>query len=562
MELLQFLYIVPLNLAYKVTGKIPVKVRYGIIGGSFFVMIAFFLFCYSFPHTKVRFDYEQEGWLNMIPLGLIILMSVDRPLKVLRWNPMLGIPWAIYGIVSFIVSLFFDIGPGFLPFSVCVLFLFPCLYLVWNNRQDYDTLFALASKAMVVNLLIFFVISILFYPMSEETVTYGRYMSSTANPNTLGTIAASSITCCLYLIFQNKRPVPLYMVTCAIASSMLILSESRTSFISAFLQLGLFLIFYIFRYMKEHDWLKTMIRLCLLLLLVITFFPINTALLSEKSDSVADVTQVSKQEEQESENTTKADRKKEMAKANKKQGDNKDKKEKRSTRTEQKAERNKVGQKENLTARNQEKGKNKAGQNEKREKQKNKTEQQEQEEQQASTSPIQEQTILDRFQTSGMDWNQLSSGRLGIWIAYLQATSWKGHLEEEIIVGDEDYRMWAHNVIIELAYRFGIGVALLYLFIMIYSGVYVLKSTFSKKFYEKNRYCFFPAIAITSFCVISMLEMVMFPLERDFVLLWFIGITPLFQGIEPHKGQRKKHRKRLYRILKYKWRKRRRETAV
>lgn len=538
MELLQFLYITPLNLVYKVTGKIPAKVRHGIIGISFFVMIAFFFLCYSFPHTQIRFDYEQEGWLNMIPLGLIVLMSVDRPLKVLKWNGILGIPWVICGIILFVVSLFFDIGPGFLPFSVCMLFLFPCLYLVWNSRQDYDTIFTLVSMAMVANLLIFFVISILFYPMSEETMISGRYVASTANANTLGTIAASSITCCLYLIFRGKKMVLFYMVACAIASSMLILSESRTSFISAFLQLGLFLIFYVFRYMKEHDWLKTMIRLCMLLVLIITFFPINMALLSEKNDSAINVAQVSSPEEQKlvkkQDNLKRTDEKKDDQKT-KAVKQNKD------------PENDKVGQKETKAKQRKRDGQQK---------------QQEQEEQQVSTPPMQEQTILDRFQISGLNLDQLSSGRLGIWIAYLRATSWKGHSVDEIVVGDKDYRMWAHNVIIELAYRFGIGVALLYLFIMIYSGVYVLKSTFSKKFYEQNRHCFFPTLAITSFCVISMLEMVMFPLERDFVLLYFIGITPLFQGIETHKGKRKKHTKRLYRILKYKWRKRRHGTVA
>lgn len=559
MELLQFIYIVPLNFAYKITGKIPVKVRHGIIEISFFAMIAFFLFCYSFPHTKIRFDYEQESWLNMIPLGLIILMSVDRPLKALKWNPILGVPWAICGIILFTVSLLFDIGPGFLPFSICVLFLFPCLYLAWNNRQDYDTLFTLVSRAMVVNLLIFFVICVAFFPMSEETMVSGRYLASTANANTLGTIAASSITCCLYLIFQNKRPVVLYMAACAVAGSLLILSESRTSFISAFLQLGLFLIFYIFRYMKEHDWLKAMIRLCLMMLLLITFFPINMALLSEKNDSATDTIQVSGQEEQKivkkqedlnKTNKNKVDQETKIANQNKKKEDNKVKKENRSMRKDRNIEGNKAGKKENLTGQNKKTEKNKAEQRKQQEK-----------EEQANAASTQEQTILERFQTSGLDLNQLSSGRVNIWINYLQEISWRGHLEEEIFVGDGTDRIWAHNVIIELAYRFGIGVALLYLFVIIYSGVYVLKSTFSKKFYGENRHCLFPALAITSFSVISMLEMVLFPLERDFVLLWFIGMTPLFQGVQGHKGKREKHRRRFCRVLKYKWRRRKRSKV-
>lgn len=485
MELLQFLYIVPLNLAYKITGKIPGKVRHVIIGISFFAMIAFFFVCYSSPYTGVKLDYGQKGWMNMIPLGIIILMSINRPLKALKWNPVLNVPWTLCGVILFVVCLVFHMGPGFLPFSICMLVLFPCLYLVWNNRRDYDVLFSLAAQAMVANLLLFFLACMIFCPINAETMASGRYLGPTDNANNLGMITSSSVACCLYLIFRSKKPAALYMVACAIAVSLLMLSASRTALISICLQMVIFLIFYICYYMKESDKLKAMIKLCLLFVLILSLVPINRVILSR--DLYVDSAYATAHQEQDAQIQKKKDRK-DTDKATKE----KNKKQKAA-------------------------GKGK------------KKKQEEAPSQQSQPTLPQEESVLHRFQMEGYDFNQISSGRLNIWESYAQQLSWKGHTEDKLVLGDEKNRIWAHNVFIEFSYRFGIGVGLLYLFLAVYNGVYVLRCVFSKKFYYEHAHCVFSAFTIVTFCVTSMLEMAAFPLERDFILLYFVGITPLFR---------------------------------
>ncbi|MCI9598851.1 MAG: hypothetical protein HFE75_16570 [Firmicutes bacterium] len=485
MELLQFLYIVPLNLAYKVTGKIPVKVRHGIIGGSFFVMIAFFLVCYSSPYTGVKLDYGQQGWVNMIPLGIIILMSINRPLKALKWNPILNVPWTFCGGVLVIVCLVFHIGPGFLPFSICMLVLFPCLYLVWNNRRDYEVLFSLVAQAMIANLLLFFLACMIFCPINAETMVSGRYLGPTDNANNLGMITSSSVACCLYLIFRSKKPVPLYMVACAIAVSLLMLSASRTALISICLQMVIFLIFYICYYMKESDKLKAMIKLCLLFVLILSLIPINKVLLSR--DLYVNAVHATVRQEQ----GAQVQKKKEIKDTDK---ETKEKKKKQNSERKEK-----------------------------------KKKQEEAPSQPSQPTLPQEESVLHRFQMEGYDFNQISSGRLNIWKSYAEKLSWKGHTEDQFVLGDEKNRIWAHNVFIEFSYRFGIGIGLLYLFLAVYNGVYVLRCIVSKRFYYEHAHCVFSAFMIVTFCVTSMLEMAAFPLERDFILLYFIGITPLFR---------------------------------
>lgn len=492
MELLQFLYITPLNLVYKVTGKIPAKVRHGIIGISFFVMIAFFLLCYSSPYTGVKPNYGQEGWMNMIPLGIVILMSINRPLKTLKWNPVLNIPWTLCSVILFIVCLFFNMGPGFLPFSICMLILFPCLYLVWNNRRDYDVLFSLAAQAMVVGLLLFFLACVIFCPMNAETMVSGRYLGPTDNANNLGMITSSSVACCLYLIFRSKKPVALYMVACAIAVNLLILSASRTALISICLQMVIFLIFFICYYMKESDKLKAMIKLCLLFVLILSLIPINRAILSR--DLYVDASYATVRQEQDASTQKKRDVKDTTKETKEK------KKKQKSTKKEKKQEQTDAPS------------------------------------QPSQPELLQEESVWNRFQMEGYDFNRISSGRLNIWKSYAEKLSWKGHTEDQLVLGDEENRIWAHNVFIEFTYRFGIGIGVLYLFLAVYNGVYVLRCIFSKRFYYKHAHCVFSAFMIVTFCVTSMLEMAAFPLERDFILLYFIGIAPLFR-----KSKRRRH---------------------
>ena len=202
MELLQYVFLFVLNLIYKITGQIGTRVRHIIIGISFFLMICFFFCCYSSELFKIDLGYAQKGYINMIPMGIIIIMSIDRPLKAIKWNHIISIPWFLCGVIFFVSCLVMDMSDGFMPMAICMLFLFPCFYLVWNNRGDYDTLFLLVAKALTASLIVFFIICILFAPINEHNIIAGRYRGPTGNPNHLGMISAAGVTCALYLIVK------------------------------------------------------------------------------------------------------------------------------------------------------------------------------------------------------------------------------------------------------------------------------------------------------------------------------------------------------------------------
>lgn len=381
----------------------------------------------------------------MMFLGIVILMSINEPLKPLKWNTWLSIPWTVCGVLLLIVCLLFDMGSGFLAFAISMLILFPCLYLIWNNRCDYDVLFSMLARAMVANLFLVFLACVIFGSVNVETMQSGRYMGITRNPNNLGMIMSSSVVCCLYLIFRNEKTAWLYILASAIAVSLLVFSASRTALLSILLQFGVFAIFYVRCYMKEQDIRKAMIKVCLILVLVLAFIPINQVVLSNEIYVHS-------------------------------------------------------GEKESVVA------------------------------QSRQQLPLQGGFVLNRFRIEKGDWNGFSSGRLDIWKAYLQKVGWKGHQEDEIVLVNDKNPTWAHNTFIEFAYRFGIGIGLFYLFLAIYSGVYAYRCIISKEFYRTHSYCAFSVFSTLSFCVASMFEMEYFPLARDCILLYYIGITPLFQS--------------------------------
>lgn len=488
MELLQYVFLFVLNLIYKITGQIGTRVRHIIIGISFFLMICFFFCCYSSELFKIDLSYTQKGYINMIPMGIIIIMSIDRPLKAIKWNHIISIPWFLCGVIFFVSCLAMDMSDGFMPMAICMLFLFPCFYLVWNNRGDYDTLFLLVAKALTASLIVFFIICILFAPINEHSIIAGRYRGPTGNPNHLGMISAAGVTCALYLIVKAKRFVWIPMLSCEMAVSLILLAESRTSLISIIAQLGIFLIFYLRYYLKENDKLRAVVKLLLVFCLIITCIPINRAILSNAIIPVKEpVTKIVKQAAKEGKTLAR---------------------EKRQAKRAEKAKRSADINQEVTNL-----------------------------EDTANGESEQLGTIGERINVEGADLNQLSSGRIAIWKAYLNEISWKGHGPDYAI---QDFD-WAHNVFIEFGYRAGAAVGILYLWVAVYAGTYIFKCLFSKRRASGEMHYLFSALAIASFCITSMLERALFPLDREFIFLYFLAVTPLF-----YNGRKKWKKKNVY----------------
>lgn len=477
MEILQYVYLTVLNLIYKGTRHISPAVRQGIAFLSFFAMMLFLFVFYASKEFNWDLSYTQRGVFCIIFLSLAVIMSIDRPLKAVKWNPVFSIPWFVCGAIALVTSLLMEIGKGYLPLAICMLVVFPCMYLVWSGRGDYETLFDMAAKGFVICFFLFFVLCVIFYPFNILTVISGRYQGATGNPNTLGLISAGAMTCGLYLMTRAKRGGWLLAIlACEIAFSFVIVSESRSALFSTIAQMGIFLIYYLRYYLREHDLLKSLFKVILLAVLIIGCLPLNQALLSNSVMPMrTEVTKVVKQ----------------IA---------------RDAKTEARIQRQK---KRDKHPRRQEQSETPA----------------------TDTTPdilAQEKPLQERFNTEGKDLNQISSGRLTLWKLYLQELSWKGHDAEDLIINPSTGRpMRSHNVFLEVAYHLGIAAGIFYLIAAVWAGVCILKFLFSRRFYKKYPSALFSVLAISSFCLVGMVETPIFPFEREVALFYFLGLAPL-----------------------------------
>ena len=226
-------------------------------------------------------SYTQRGVFCIIFLSLAVIMSIDRPLKAVKWNPVFSIPWFVCGAIALVTSLLMEIGKGYLPLAICMLVVFPCMYLVWSGRGDYETLFDMAAKGFVICFFLFFVLCVIFYPFNILNRNLRPVPGRDRKSEHLGSDFGRRDD--LWTIFNDqgeKGRVASAILACEIAFSLAIVSESRSALFSIIAQMGVFLIYYVKYYIWGKRSFKVCFKLLLLAVLIIGCIPLNQALLS------------------------------------------------------------------------------------------------------------------------------------------------------------------------------------------------------------------------------------------------------------------------------------------
>lgn len=145
---------------------------------------------------------------------------------------------------------------------------------------------------------------------------------------------------------------------------------------------------------------------------------------------------------------------------------------------------------------------------------------------------VQATTIEERIETNvedQSDANDISSGRVFVWQTYLSEINMFGHDCSERAADFTDIGYaggYAHNNYLEFAYAAGLPAGILYFVLVITSCVMVAVA-----FFDKNKFkpaLMFTALAVAAYFVYSMLEAPISPVEREIILLYYIGIVPFF----------------------------------
>lgn len=117
--------------------------------------------------------------------------------------------------------------------------------------------------------------------------------------------------------------------------------------------------------------------------------------------------------------------------------------------------------------------------------------------------------------------DDITASRISIWAVYFDNMSWRGG-GEHLFVSTE----YAHNQYIELSYKAGIPVGILYLAWVALTGFYMIKGFF--KGGKNKKVLYFQLLIYPIFFITSMLDTGIIPYERGFIFLFYLTAAPFF----------------------------------
>lgn len=462
--ILQHVYRPILNFFYdKITFRLNDRTRKIILFVCFFA-----IFAAQFTSQYIfKFDGFNRGirdYFICLMMGIIILVSVDRKLEIVKWNLWTYIPFTVTGLLLLIASLDHEMGPAYQAFPLAMLVAFMCLFYVWGNRRDYEVLFDAAAGAYTLFTAILLVVCFIKYPAeSSSYLSYDlQYAPFGINPNGTTKVFITGIVAGMYLLVKSLPKVLFIGISLVVGGSAItvILTKCRAGEIILILLCVLIIVYGIMRLQKAAKNRKAAVQKGVAgILLVLSgciiawvmLFSIGNTVLKDKSQNNSEVQstyEISSGRVEES-------------------------------RTDE----------ENITRQNKIDQKLGASMNE------------------LYQNPKIQQ--MDRFM----------AGRLSIWNVYFQNMTWRG--SSELMFYDTEY---AHNQYIELSYKAGIPTGIIYLLFNLIAGIMALVLFFKRK----DAVGLVMLSAFLMFFTISMLDTGILPFERGFIFLYYIVLTPLF----------------------------------
>lgn len=239
---LQSAYIKILNSIYSLTGKINERSRNRIIFVLFFVMFLYLIFYraqISSSQIKeilpTQFEKHLFGCLMLI---LLTIISVNKPLTHVKWRNSILIPQLLLGAGMIVIGFAHPIGPGYQTTGFMLIFLFPCLYLVWNNRGDYDRLFTLLCYAMIAANLFLVLLTVYYALQGEAMMENVRFVGIMNNANGFCLIGLELVLGAMYLLGAHQYKwlisVLLYFII-GLGIGIILLGQMRVAIMVLFL---------------------------------------------------------------------------------------------------------------------------------------------------------------------------------------------------------------------------------------------------------------------------------------------------------------------------------------
>ena len=164
--------------------------------------------------------------------------------------------------------------------------------------------------------------------------------------------------------------------------------------------------------------------------------------------------------------------------------------------------------------------------------------------QEAGTTVVTEQitpnpSIVDRLTVeSGDTADSYSSGRIRIWKAYAQFFNMTGnditHADWNILTPNGEKK--AHNNFIEMSYRFGVPLGILFIVLEVIACLKALQFLFLNR--KRQHFLLMPVMFVVVFLFMSMLDIATLPFQRDAPCYFYIALIPMVDAAFSFKENR------------------------
>ena len=248
-----------------------------------FMFPLFFLYIYMWRHEALIFEplrsLTAKNIFGCILILFLILLGIDRIPQKVEWNKWLIYPIIICGICMLLLSFHHSVGDGYRVFALMLVFEYPCLYLVWNNRRDYEKLFDPLSLALAVTGVFVFVLCFGVALNGDFLIIGGRCTGPVGNANSLSMLGMFGSCGALYRLVKEKSfgwRFIFYALALGAGYAIVLMGQSRTSIIGCAACLIVTLIFY-FRYCEKNGTLLRSVKIFSTIVLVLFMIGLSSA---------------------------------------------------------------------------------------------------------------------------------------------------------------------------------------------------------------------------------------------------------------------------------------------
>ncbi len=293
MYILQIIYSAVLNPVYKFTGRISETVRNTMISLSSIGIVSFFII-YFMPVFKdaLKWKLTFDTFICSAMLLVIIVFSINGELKPVKWNKLIFYLSFFAGAGVVVISFLHPIGSGYRAWGMLLMFGFPCLYYVWNNRGDYNEFYKRLSAATVIVGIAYYIWCFIMAANGELVVISGRVTANFYDANMYSMIGMIMLSCSTYMLLINRQSKAWFALTAlgfGIGINITFLGKSRLSIVIVLGSLLALSIYYLKNrreYISEMKWWKRLLRVEILLISLIVFTIFGKAMIGINTKAI------------------------------------------------------------------------------------------------------------------------------------------------------------------------------------------------------------------------------------------------------------------------------------